>query len=146
MLEDLRIGNMTRSARGNLAKPGKQVRQKAGLNRSMLDASAGRLVRMLEYKCRWNGRSFQKVNPRHTSQRCAACGHTCAENRLSQAVFRCVQCNHEEHADLNASKNIRDLGRISGNQYEQAGKALPVCTWKPPSKKVVVHSKHIPSP
>jgi len=126
VVEDLRVGNMTRSAKGSMAEPGKQVRQKAGLNRSLLDVSPGMLLRMLEYKCRWNGRSFQRVDPRHTSRRCSACGHTCTENRVSQAVFQCVECGHRENADLNASKNIRDLERVSGSQHRQAGKALPV--------------------
>src|SRR5690606_6716609 len=36
-VEDLKLRNMTRSARGTVAEPGTNVRQKAGLNRSLLD-------------------------------------------------------------------------------------------------------------
>ncbi|MHB1757787.1 MAG: zinc ribbon domain-containing protein [Leptospirillum sp.] len=50
-----------------------------------------------------------RVDPRHTSQTCAACGHVSPENR-SQAVFRCVSCGHMDHADLNAAKNILRAG------------------------------------
>ena len=50
------------------------------------------------------------VPPEHTSQRCAACGHVSPENRKTQAVFRCVVCGHEDHADANAAKNILRAG------------------------------------
>jgi transposase len=46
------------------------------------------------------------VEARHTSQRCTACSHTEAGNRTIQAVFWCLSCGHEDHADLNAAKNI----------------------------------------
>ena len=51
-----------------------------------------------------------RVDPRHTSQTCAGCGHVSPENRKSQAVFRCVSCGHEDHADLNAARNILRAG------------------------------------
>lgn len=54
-VEDLNVAGMGRSARGTLAKPGTMVRQKAGLNRVLADASFGELRRQLEYKTRWYG-------------------------------------------------------------------------------------------
>jgi DNA-directed RNA polymerase subunit RPC12/RpoP len=51
------------------------------------------------------------VNPAHTSQRCAACGHTCPDNRESQAVFGCQACGHKTNADVNAAINILDFSR-----------------------------------
>ncbi|MCO5994497.1 RNA-guided endonuclease InsQ/TnpB family protein [Actinoallomurus rhizosphaericola] len=105
-VEDLRIKNMVRSARGTTAAPGTNVRAKAGLNRSIHAAGWGLLVTRLEQKA--PGR-VEKVNPAYTSQICHACGHCVAESRESQAVFRCRACGHVDHADVNAAKNIRDI-------------------------------------
>ncbi len=104
-VEDLKIRNMTRSAKGTISAPGKNVRQKAGLNRGILAAGWGRLVTRLEHKA--PGR-IQKINPRHTSQTCNACKHLAGESRESQALFLCVACKHQDHADVNAAKNLRD--------------------------------------
>jgi putative transposase len=102
-VEDLRIGNMTRSASGTREAPGRNVRQKAGLNRGILSQGWGRLAQRLEQKA--PGR-VEKVNPAYTSQTCSVCGHVASENRESQAVFRCVACAHEANADVNAAINI----------------------------------------
>jgi IS605 OrfB family transposase len=102
-VEDLKIKNMVRSARGTIAAPGKNVRTKAALNRSIHAAGWGRLARRLEDKA--PGR-VEKINPAFTSQTCHACGHREAENRENQAVFRCRACGHADHADVNAAKNI----------------------------------------
>ena len=102
-VENLNIKGMTRSARGTTAKPGRNVGQKAGLNRGILASSWGLLVRRLEDKA--PGR-VEKINPAFTSQRCSACGHIAAESRKSQALFACVACNFASNADVNAAKNI----------------------------------------
>ena len=101
---------MTRSARGTLQAPGTNVAQKAGLNRSILDAGWGVFLNVLRAKAESAGRVIVEVNPRHTSQRCTQCGHTTAGNRVSQAVFRCVSCGHTAHADVNAAVNILRAG------------------------------------
>jgi IS605 OrfB family transposase len=102
-VEDLKIRAMTRSARGTVQAPGKNVRAKTGLNRSIHAAGWGRLVIRLEGKA--PGR-VEKVDPAYTSQTCNACGHRDAENRESQAVFRYRACTHADHADVNAARNI----------------------------------------
>jgi putative transposase len=102
-VEDLKIANMTRSARGTAEEPGCNVRQKAGLNRGILGSGWGLLVRRLEDKA--PGR-VEKINPAYTSQRCSACGHIAAGSRQSQALFRCVACGFACNADLNAARNI----------------------------------------
>lgn len=109
-LEDLRIGNMSSSAKGTVAAPGKRVRQKAGLNRSILDAAWGEFTRQLGYKAQWRGGQTILVNPAYTSRTCRICSHECAENRLTQAVFCCVACGHTEHADVHAARNILAAG------------------------------------
>jgi len=102
-VENLKIKNMVRSARGTIAAPGRNVRAEAGLNRSIHAAGWGSLVKRLEDKAA--GR-VERIDPAFTSQTCNACGHRAADNRESQAVFRCRACGHTDHADLNAAKNI----------------------------------------
>jgi putative transposase len=102
-VEDLKVRDMTRSARGSVQQPGQRVRQKAVLNRGIMASGWGRLVRRLEDKA--PGR-VEKVRPRFTSQRCSACGHVDPESRESQARFRCTACGFACHADVNAAVNI----------------------------------------
>ena len=102
-VEDLRIGNMTRSAKGTRENPGRNVRQKAGLNRGILWSGWGLLVRRLQDKA--PGR-VEKIKPAFTSQRCSACGQVDRDSRESQAVFRCTACGFACNADVNAAKNI----------------------------------------
>ncbi|MEU7000062.1 transposase [Nonomuraea sp. NPDC046570] len=104
-VEELKIGSMTRSAKGTLAEPGRNVRQKAGLNRGILANGWGLLVERLEHKA--PGR-VQKINPRYTSRTCNACKHVAGKSRESQALFLCVACGWRDNADVNAARNIRD--------------------------------------
>jgi putative transposase len=109
-VENLKVANMSRSAKGTAEKPGKHVRQKAGLNRSILDQGWGELRRQLAYKLAWNGGLFIAVPPHYTSQTCPACLHVAAENRVSQASFVCVQCSFTENADVVGAINILNRG------------------------------------
>jgi putative transposase len=102
-VEDLRIGNMTRSARGTAGNPGRNVAAKAGLNRGILRSGWGLLVRRLQDKA--PGR-VEKIKPQYTSQRCSACGHVDADSRESQARFACTACGFADNADVNAARNI----------------------------------------
>ena len=102
-VEDLQIKMMTRAARGTRVHPGRNVRQKAGLNRGILRSGWGLLVRRLEDKA--PGR-VEKIKAAFTSQRCSACGHVDAESRESQARFACTACGFACHADVNAARNI----------------------------------------
>lgn len=108
--EDLKVKNMTKSSKGTIEKPGKNVKAKSGLNREILHQSWGILYSMLEYKTRFEGKIFEKVNPRNTSRKCNVCGFIKKGNRVSQSEFKCLKCGHENNADLNAACNIRDLG------------------------------------
>lgn len=106
-LEDLKTKNMTKSAKGTKANPGKNVRQKAGLNRSLLDVGFGTLQSMVIYKCGLYGRKVYLVNAHDTSIICSVCGHKDKASRKTQATFCCTKCGHKENADINAAKNIR---------------------------------------
>jgi putative transposase len=102
-IEDLDVRSMTRSARGTATQPGRNVGQKAGLNRVILRSGWGMFATRLEQKAR--GR-VEKVDPAHTSQRCSRCGTVDREARESQAAFRCRACGYRANADLNAARNI----------------------------------------
>ena len=102
-VEDLQIRNMTRSAKGTRTDPGRNVRQKAGLNRGILRSGWGLLVRRLADKA--PGR-LEKVSSAFTSQRCCACGYVDARSRESQARFVCTACGYACNADVNAARNI----------------------------------------
>lgn len=109
-VEDLGIGNMTASATGTVEEPGTHVRQKAGLNRSILSQGWGRFLAMLAYKLEERGGMLLRVPPQHTSQTCPECGHVDAGNRSSQARFSCQSCGHTEHADVVGAINVRQRG------------------------------------
>ena len=109
-VEDLNIRNMSRSARGTVEHPGRNVRAKSGLNKSILDQGWFEFRRQLEYKLAWKGGMLVAVPPQNTSRACPACGHTAPENRPDQARFRCTQCGFEGNADLVAAINIRRAG------------------------------------
>ena len=106
VIEDLKTANMTKSARGSVEEPGRNVKQKAGLNRVILSTGWGHLRLVLAYKA---GRLIA-VDPRHTSQTCAACGVVDNRSRRSQSDFRCVACGHADNADCECAANIRRQG------------------------------------
>ena len=106
VVEDLETSRMTRSAKGTVTKPGRNVSAKAGMNREILATGWAALRRMLEYKAHW----VIAVDPRFTSQTCAACGHVDARSRRTRDRFHCMACGHADHADLNAAANILASG------------------------------------
>ena len=61
----------------------------------------------------------------YTSQRCSACGHVDAGNRVSQAEFQCLSCGHEANADLNAAINI--LALAAGEEAASSTDSLNAC-------------------
>ncbi|MCP3819054.1 transposase [Streptomyces sp. A3M-1-3] len=114
-IEDLRVTSMTASAKGTPQQPGRKVRAKAGLNRSVLDNCPGERRRQLDYKCRLYGSELRTVPPFQTSQTCAACGRVDPESRKGCGrLFACVRCGHEDDADHNASVEIEARARRTG--------------------------------
>ncbi|MFO7808051.1 RNA-guided endonuclease InsQ/TnpB family protein [Guyparkeria sp.] len=134
MIEDLQVRNMTRLSSGTVDQPGRNVRAKTGLNRSILDQGWSEFRRQLEYKQAWRGGIVEAVAPRNTSRTCAACGHVAKENRPSQSRFECVACGHTAHADVNAARNILAAGHavmacggdVSPYRHLGAGAAAPL--------------------
>ena len=112
-IERLRVKNMSASAKGTIEEPGKRVAQKSGLNRSILDQGWSMFAEFLGYKLPPLGGERQAVEAPFTSQRCRKCHCVDARNRVSQALFHCISCHHEENADDNASHNILQARTIA---------------------------------
>lgn len=108
-LEDLAVAGMTASAAGTVEAPGRRVRQKAGLNRSILDAAFSTLRRQLEYKASWYGSQVQIIDRFFaSSQTCSACGaRVKTKLGLHVRVFECAACGVRIDRDVNAARNIR---------------------------------------
>ena len=131
-VEDLDVRAMTRSARGTVDQPGRNVRQKAGLNRGILANGWGMLLDRLEDKA--PGR-VERIPAAYTSQRCSACGHVAAESRQSQTAFRCVACAWTGNADYNAARNIAAAGQVVAARGGQ-GMPRPV-NREPPTLRAI---------
>jgi putative transposase len=112
-IEDLRIGSMVKSASGTVERPGRQVAQKRGLNRSIQDEAWGQLAEQLAYKSHERGGALVRVPAPNTSLRCHACGFITPGSRESQARFVCKnpQCGWAGNADFNAACNIHHAAK-----------------------------------
>jgi putative transposase len=127
-VEDLQVRNMSRSAKGNAEAPGRNVRAKSGLNKSILDQGWFEFRRQLEYKAAWRGGFFVAVRPHNTSRACPCCGHVSAENRKTQALFACVRCAHEANADHVGAINVLERGQrsLACGETAQSGRSKKV--------------------
>jgi len=105
-LEELRLRGMTRSAKGTMEKPGRNVAAKSGLNRAVLDAGFGILRRLIGEKAEYAARRVITVDARYSSQTCARCLHVAAESRRRRR-FCCVSCGWTCHADTAAALEVR---------------------------------------
>jgi len=110
IVEDLQLTSMMKSTKDIVGNYKKGFVVKSELNLALSDAAIGSLFDKLRYKCEWNERYFEKVNPAYTSQECNICGHTSRQNRTTQSLFLCMNCGHSENADVNAAKNILKRG------------------------------------
>jgi putative transposase len=116
VVEDLKIANMLRRANpvADPINPRRYLpngaRAKSGLNRSISDAGWGQFISILRAKAEEAGRAWIEVDPRHTSDRCEACGCVARENRITQAEFACQRCGHTAPADEHAARNILRAG------------------------------------
>jgi putative transposase len=95
-VEDLAVKNMVKNKK---------------LALSISDASWGELVRQLEYKCDWYGRTFVKIDRWFpSSKRCGHCGHIVDKLHLFIREWDCPKCSTHHDRDINASKNILAAG------------------------------------
>jgi ribosomal protein L37AE/L43A len=129
VLENLGTKRMTASAAGTVDEPGKNVAQKSGLNKEILNIGWNQIAIFLTYKAMRAGKVVFKVSPNHTSQECSHCGYTHQDNRPEQELFVCGKCGHTENADKNASRVIgkRAIKLIldSGTELSSKGVLTP---------------------
>jgi putative transposase len=123
-IEDLQVRNMSKSAAGTADAPGRNVRAKSGLNKSILDQGWFEFRRQLDYKLAWNGGWLVAVPPQYTSRTCPCCGYVSADNRKTQAQFACVECGFEENADVVGAINVLRAGHARF-ACEVSGAAMP---------------------
>jgi putative transposase len=125
-IESLNVRGMTASAKGSARKPGTNVRQKAGLNRAILDNAWGQRRRQLDYKAPRYGSELRVVPAAGTSQTCSKCKVRDPASRPGCGrVFACTACGHTEHADKNAAIEIEDRARRAAG-LNSARRHLPV--------------------
>jgi putative transposase len=95
-VEDLAVKNMVKNPK---------------LARSISDAAWGELVRQLDYKCQWYGRTLVKIDRWFpSSKRCGYCGHIIEKLSLSVREWTCPKCNTTHDRDINAARNILAVG------------------------------------
>jgi putative transposase len=125
-IEDLQIKNMSKSAVGTIAFPGKNVRAKSGLNKAILAQGWGEFRRQLEYKQAWLGGDVIAVPAHYTSQTCPECAHVDARNRATQARFACMNCGYINNADYVGAVNIlrAGLARLACGEMVQLGRSM----------------------
>ena len=118
VLEKLKIRNMTRSAKGTVETPGKNVAAKSGLNRSLADTGISQFTKILVHKAESAGRLVIFVDPKNTSQYCSSCGVRVSKT-LSQRIHSC-DCGLKIGRDHNAAINILHRGVVAAEQIRLA--------------------------
>jgi putative transposase len=118
VIEDLAVKNMTACPRpkADPENPGHHLLNghaaKAGLNRSILDASPGELRRQLSYKMSWHGGHLVVADRWFpSSKKCSSCKKAKATLSLSTRTYRCEHCGLVLDRDHNAARNLAAYGR-----------------------------------
>ena len=102
----MNLKNMTKSAEGTVKDPGRNLKQKSGLNRSLARvAPYGRRMAIQWAVFKADGRLIL-VDPKYTSQTRPRCGYTSSTNRPAQAHFGCQLCGYTENADVVGALNV----------------------------------------
>jgi putative transposase len=139
-VEDLQVRNMSKSAAGTAENPGKNVAQKSGLNKAILDQGWGEFRRQLDYKMAWNGGMLFAVPAHYTSQTCPCCAHVSKDNRKTQAQFVCVECGYENNADVVGAINVLERGHrllacgdgaLSPSMKQEPTEGVKLCSLAP---------------
>lgn len=118
-IEDLNVAGMTRSSRGTVELPGKNVRAKAGLNRAILDVAPAQIRRLLGYKTTWAGSQLIVIDRwAPTSKTCSTCGAVKAKLKRSERTFECEVCGLALDRDVNAARNIAALAAVAPSTEE----------------------------
>ena len=82
------------------------------LARAISNQGWAEIRRQLEYKCSWYDKQLVIVNPYKTSQVCSECGYDDGKHTLDVREWTCPSCGTHHDRDINAAKNIRNLGLV----------------------------------
>ncbi|SEI57071.1 putative transposase [Allopseudospirillum japonicum] len=111
VFEALSTSRMTRKPKARKDEQGRYIsnkaKQKAGLNKSILNVGWHMIETYTQYKAYQAGKAVFKIPAPYTSQECAKCDHTHPDNRKSQELFVCGHCGNTDNADNNASLVIK---------------------------------------
>jgi len=121
--ESLRVKNMVRNH--SLAK-------------HISDAGWGELVRQLDYKAGWYGRTFVAIDRWYpSSKRCSHCGYVVSSLPLGVRNWRCPECGSRHDRDVNAAINIASAGQavFAGGEAVRPvrSKSVRQASWNPES-------------
>ncbi len=95
-VEDLAVSNMVKNHK---------------LARCISDSNWSEFINLLKYKCEWSGKNFIQIGRFDASSKiCNVCGLIKTDLKLSDREWICESCNTKHDRDINASKNIRDIG------------------------------------
>jgi putative transposase len=126
-MQDLKVRNMSAKAGGTLEDPGKNFKQKLGLNRSIFDQSWYIRI-ILEYKLKKSGGQLIMVPPHHTNQKYPTCGYTHKDNRKTQAEILCQGFGYKNNADIVGAINVLGEGSfVRSHTCEGFGDQRPAC-------------------
>ena len=138
VIEDLSVKGMTASASGTLEVPGKNVRQKAGLNRAVLDVGFYEIRRQIEYKNERIGhRTLVADRWFPSSKTCSECGAINSNLKLKDRSWTCA-CGARHDRDLNAAINLERLATAP----DQINVALPKALRKVTPVRTRTRGKH----
>ena len=131
-MEELSIKNMTHRAQGTVNNPGKNVAQKAGLNREILDTAPALLMQLLRYKVldtggMWAEAPTRKLKP---SQTCPECGHV-RKKSLSERTHRCASCGHTEPRDTASARVVLNWALFGTPTAPQSRQELTAAGFTP---------------
>jgi putative transposase len=90
----------------------RQLVRNRRLARAISDASWSELIRQLEYKAAWYGRTLIKIDKWYPStKRCSICGHVLNSLPLAVRQWTCLVCHALHDRDVNAAKNVHAVER-----------------------------------
>lgn len=82
------------------------------LAKAISDCGWGEIVRQLEYKAKWYGRTLVSIDKWYpSSKRCSCCGYTLERLDLSVRSWVCPECNSVHDRDTNAAVNVLAAGQ-----------------------------------
>ena len=113
--ENMTISNLMKAPKAKICpETGKWLRNgraaKKGLNKVLKQANMGKIRQLSSYKLAERVKLLIQVKTAYSSQTCSVCGHVEKSNRVSQVVFHCQACHHEDNADSNAAKVLQQRG------------------------------------